>query len=405
MLRLLHTSDWHLGRQLYGHSLIDDQAFALERLLELIDRQKPHALLIAGDVFDRALPPEAAVTLLDRFLQRAAGQRELPVFMIPGNHDSCERLGFASGLLRDRGVTIFAKIEDAFQPVALKGDDGMEALIYGIPFVEPAVIARLLEDQELETPDLALKALCRKMLQAKACQRPAVLLCHAFVAGAETSESEKDIFIGGSSLVNPSAFEGFSYTALGHLHKPQSAGGASVRYSGSLLAYSKSEIPHTKGILEVRLDASSRAACAEHRLPCRRPLRAIEGEFETLLEQAKNDPAREDYVIATYTDHGAVLDAFSKLHAFYPFLLHVSRAIGFNPEELPALSRVRERQAREQSVTELELFAEFYQAVAGQAMSEAERTALIEAIAELERSSQEAPQARQPDAAQARGSR
>lgn len=388
MLRLLHSSDWHLGRQLYGHSLIDDQAYALDRLLDLIDLTHPHALLIAGDVFDRTLPPESAVALLDQFLQRATGERKLPVFLIPGNHDSCERLGFASRLLRDRGVVIFARIDDAFLPVPLKGDDGCEALVYGIPFVEPADVARTLGDLSLETPDLALKTLCREMLSRKSCDRPAVLLCHAFVAGSETSESEKDIFIGGSSVVNPGAFEGFAYTALGHLHKPQAAGQPQIRYSGSLLPYSKSEIAHSKSVLEVHIDPRQQVLVREHHLPQKRRLRAIEGEFNALLQQAADDPRREDYIVAAYSDHGAVLDAFSKLHAFYPHLLHVSRSAGFNPELLPALNRGRK--TREDSMTELDLFAEFYEAVSGQAMTEAERTALIEAIAELDRARDEA---------------
>lgn len=381
MIRLLHTSDWHLGRQLYGRSLLEDQAFALERLLELIERVRPHGLLIAGDVFDRALPPEAAVTLLDGFLHQTAQLRKLPVFLIPGNHDSCERLGFASGLLRSRGVTIFSKVDDAFSPVSLKGDDGREALIFGIPFVEPADIGRALGRHDLETPELALSELCREMKARQPSALPRVLLCHAFVAGAETCDSEKDIFIGGSSVVNVSAFSDFTYVALGHLHRPQKISSENVRYSGSLLPYSKSEIGHDKGIVEIRISSPRDVTCEIHRLASRRPLRFIEGELAQLLRAAAIDPAREDYVIASYTDKGAVLDAFAKLYALYPNLLHVSRAAGFNPESLPSAGA----RATRETVSELDLFSDFFQEASGEALDDEERIALIKILDELGR--------------------
>jgi exonuclease SbcD len=387
MIRILHTSDWHLGRQLFGRSLIEDQTFVLDRLLDLIDSTKPHALFIAGDVFDRSLPPETAVTLLDNFLTEAAAKRGLKVFLIPGNHDSCERLGFASKLLRDRGVTIFATIEDSFSPVKITGEDGAQALVYGIPFVEPIVISRALErraalaNAPLTTPDLAIRALCQALLAEKTEQLPKLLLCHAFVAGGESSESEKEIFIGGSSLVDSNAFAGFAYTALGHLHKPQSAGSPAVRYSGSLLKYSKSEIAHEKGILEVLIrpkgEAKVEISFETHRLPILRQLRFIEAELAELLRAAGEDERRDDYIIASYTDTGAILDARAKLLAVYPNLLNVSRAQKFLPGSAPALAKERER------LSELDLFAEFFSASTGSELSADEREVLIGAINEL----------------------
>jgi DNA repair protein SbcD/Mre11 len=383
MIRLLHTSDWHLGRQLFGHSLIEDQQFVLGELLHLIDQTRPHALLIAGDIFDRSVPPELAVTLLNQFLNEAAGRRKLPIFIIPGNHDSAERVGFASGLLKENGVTIFARLEDAMTPTLLKGDNGAEALVYGIPFVEPSQVVHFLHRHDIENPDQAMAAMTQAILEKKSKELPAILLAHAFVAGSETSESERDIFIGGSSLVRSDAFNGFTYTALGHLHKPQSAGKENIRYSGSLLPYSKSEISHKKGISEVHIH-SDRVEITNHPLKQLRELRLIEGEFHELLRQAETDPQREDYVIAHYTDRGAVLDAFRKLNFFYPRLLHVSRPevqVTWNDDAMSLRTRVK----RDQTVTELDLFAEFYQAVSGQAMSEAERVEIIKALTEIER--------------------
>ena len=388
MIRFLHTSDWHLGRDLFGRSLLEDQSFALEQLLHLIDRLKPHALLIAGDVFDRATPPESAVSLFDRFLLEAAGRRELPVLMIPGNHDSCERLGFASRLLRDRGVTIFARLEDAFRPVVIKGDGGTEMLVHGIPFSEPAAISRFLERDDLVTPDLATGALCRAILERKTCARPAVLLCHAFVVGAQTSESEREIYIGGSSQVDARAFDGFSYAALGHLHRPQTAGGDRVRYSGSLLSYSKSEIGHDKAVLEVSLDPASGAAnVSPHRLPKLRDLRFVEGELDALIARATDERAgREDYVIASLTDAGLVLDARAKLRKVYPNLVHVGRTEGYVPLEAPSLARLKERER----MSELDLFGEFLRESTGAEMTELEREIVAQSLAAIERREREA---------------
>lgn len=382
MFRFIHTSDWHLGRQLYGKSLLEDQAWILERLTELIDAVRPHAFLIAGDVFDRPLPPEAAITLFDRFLTEVTGKRNIPVFLIPGNHDSCERLGFASELLRDRGVTIFSKVEDALAPVSVKGDDGVEALIYGIPFVEPFEIERALGRDDLETPEAALEALCTEILKQKSQSFPSVLLCHALVVGGETSESERDIFIGGSASVHPRIFSGFTYTALGHLHKPQRAGSDTIRYSGSLLPYSKSEASHEKSVNEVRLHNSGEVEVITHRLNPLRRLRYIEGELITLLKEAENDSARDDYIIAGLTDKDAVLDAFAKLNHFYPRLLHISRVVKADSPELNfAQERVREMEA----MNDLELFADFFQSITGTPMDENERQIITEVLADLER--------------------
>lgn len=382
MFRFIHTSDWHLGRQLYGKSLLEDQAAILDRLKDLIETIRPHALLIAGDVFDRPLSPEAAVSLFDRFLTEITGKRNIPVFLIPGNHDSCERLGFASGLLRDRGVTIFSKVEDAFAPVAVKGDDGSEVFIYGVPFVEPFEIAKTLDREDLDTPEAALESLCAEILKRKTESHPSVLLCHALVAGGETTESERDIFIGGSASVHPRIFTGFTYTALGHLHKPQRAGSDSIRYSGSLLPYSKSEVTHEKSVNEVRIHSTGKVEVIPHHLPQLRRLRYLEGELSLLLKEAETDTSRDDYIIVGLTDKDAVLDAFSKLNHFYPRLLHVSRVAHATAFDLSfTQERVREMEA----MSDLELFADFFQSITGTSMNEDERRTVTEILADLER--------------------
>ena len=376
MIRLFHTSDWHLGRLLYGKSLLEEQQFALVRLLELIDEKRPDALLISGDIFDRTLPPEAAVQLFDWFCVEAVLKRKLPVFLIPGNHDSAERLGFGSALLRSSGLTIYSRIEDALKPVRLNGADGSSAMVYGIPFLEPALIARFLEDDSLKTHDAVSRALVTRMRSTFIENTPTVLLAHAFVVGGESSESERDLFVGGSSVIGSDAFDGFDYVALGHLHKPQSAGASSVRYSGSLLSYSKSEIDHAKSVTEVIIDGSA-ISYAFHTLEVKRPLKYVEG---TLAELSVTD-ADDSYMIVGLTDTGPVLDALARLRAVYPNILHVSRSGGYVPTELPSLARARERE----SMSDLDLFASFFNDTVGTELSAEERTVLIETLTSLER--------------------
>ncbi|MEK7357786.1 MAG: exonuclease SbcCD subunit D, partial [Bdellovibrionota bacterium] len=349
---------------------------------EIIDAVKPDALLIAGDVFDRPLPPEAAVRLFDDFLSRVVMERSRPVFLIPGNHDSAERLGFASRLLRERGLTIFSKPEDALKPVKLKCDDGTEAMIFGIPFVEPVQIGRLLGREDIRTFDQATRALSAEMLKHSIAGMPSVLLCHAFVVGGEASDSERDLYVGGSSNVDISAFDGFAYTALGHLHKPQRAGSERVRYSGSLYTYSKSEIGHAKGVSEIRLSPDGTSEVVEHAIEPARRLTYVEGTLESLVAAAAQAERRDDYVLAGLTDPGPVVDALARLRSVYPNLLHVSRVqSAFLPTEIPTAARLNEREA----ISELDLFAAFVQETTGAELSADEREFVLESIRDLDR--------------------
>ncbi|MES2965143.1 MAG: exonuclease SbcCD subunit D [Bdellovibrionota bacterium] len=382
MIRLLHTSDWHLGRFLFGKSLLEDQAAALDRIVEIVDTVRPHAILIAGDVFDRPLPPEMAVRLFDDFLSRVVMERGRPVFLIPGNHDSAERLGFASRLLRDRGFTIFSKPEDALKPVRVRGDDGEEAMIFGIPFVEPVQIGRLLGRDDIRSFDQATRALTTEMKKQMVSGVPSVLLCHAFVVGGEASDSERDLYVGGSSHVDVGAFEGFAYTALGHLHKPQRAGHDRVRYSGSLYTYSKSEVEHAKSASEIRLTKDGSCEVVSHAIDPARRLRYLEDTLEILVTAGSKDERKDDYILAGLTDPGPVVDALARLRAVYPNLLHVSRVQGsFRPEEIPIAAKLREREA----IDELDLFSEFVQETTGQALTADERSFVLDSIRELDR--------------------
>ncbi len=393
MVRFFHTSDWHLGRLLYGKSLLEDQAEVLGRLLDLVDQKRPHGLVISGDIFDRALPPEAAVKLFDWFCTEAVLKRGLPVFVIPGNHDSADRLGFGSGLLRERGLTIFSRVEDALRPARLKGDDRVEVFIYGIPFVEPQLIARYLGQENLKTPDETVRALTKKILAdhsvGDSAHHPAVLICHSFVVGGEACESERDLFVGGSAYVNVDAFDGFAYTALGHLHKPQSAGRENVRYSGSLMTYSKSEVAQTKSVTEIEMAKDGSFKLQELALPPTRDLIYVEGDLQHLVSgaAAQTERERDSYVIAGLTDSGPVLDALAKLRLVYPNVLHVTRAGGYVPASLPS----HEKRIERDSLSDLDLFAEFFRETTSEELTAEERTTLIEALANVQNANRERP--------------
>jgi exonuclease SbcD len=251
-------------------------------------------------------------------------------------------------------------------------------MVYGIPFLDPALISKFLDRPELKTPDEVTRALVEKMRETLPPGLPSVLIVHAFVVGGESSESERDLFVGGSSVVGSDAFDGFSYTALGHLHKPQHAGLESVRYSGSLLSYSKSEVDHAKSVTEVTIAKDGALSFELHPLEVRRPLRYLEGTLEELSAREPDDAL----IIVGLTDSGPVLDALAKLRAVYPNILHVARAGGYVPAELPSLAKARERE----SLTDLELFAEFFNDTVGAPLSDDERVALIETLGSLERS-------------------
>ena len=244
MARFLHTADLHLGRALYGERLLADQEDVLAQLTAHIDANPPDALLIAGDVFDRSVPPAEAIEVLDQFLYAIAGKRSVPVVMIPGNHDSADRLGFGSRLLGEGRLHIVSSLERATTPLIVKDEHG-PIEIFGLPFLEPARVRQYLEDDDIRDHHSATQAMVDHV-RAQATTDRTVLVAHAFVRGGTISDSERALSIGGLDTVDAAVFAPFNYVALGHLHRPQSAGLSHVHYSGSPLKYSASEVGHTK---------------------------------------------------------------------------------------------------------------------------------------------------------------
>jgi exonuclease SbcD len=290
-MRLIHTSDWHLGRTLHGESLLEHAAGFLDWLLAVAAGRGADAVVVAGDVYDRAVPPPDAVALLDAALT-AFARAGIPVIIISGNHDSAVRLGFGSGLSEAAGIHLRTRPGDVARPVVLADDAGPVA-VYGIPYLLPDAAAPALGAERSHASVLAAAA---GLIHADAADRGigrVVIAAHAFITGAAASESERDIRIGGIGDAPASVFGAASYVALGHLHGPQAvtAGETVARYSGSPLAFSFSERDQRKSVTVVDLDAAGRVTTELVPAPVPRPLREVRGRIDDLLARADGDLA------------------------------------------------------------------------------------------------------------------
>jgi exonuclease SbcD len=375
-LRLLHTSDWHLGRALHEESLLADQAWVLDRLVDAVREERPDAVVVAGDVYDRAVPPPEAVELLDDVLTRLAALG-VPVVAIAGNHDSAERLSFGARLLEARGVHLRGAVGRAHEPVVVPG----KGRLYALPFVEPEVVRGMVGDETIRGHAAATAAgLARAREDAAAGALPAVLVAHAFVQGAaQTPDSERPLVVGTAGSVPPDTFAGFDYVALGHLHAPQEVA-PGVRYSGSLLKYSFSEVDHAKAALLVQVDRGS-ATARPIPLGARRDVVRLRGTLAELLARPDLEAHRGDLVEATLDDPGYVLDARRRLQDRFPHVLNVVRSA---LSAAPAQGSFGERVAGA-GRDDLKLFESFFERVTGAVAGPEHRQVLAEALSEISR--------------------
>jgi exonuclease SbcD len=357
-MRFLHTSDWHLGKTLCGTSLLEDQAHVLDQILLAIRDTRPEALVIAGDVYDRAIPPKEAVSLLDAFLVRVIRDEKTPVLMIAGNHDSPERLGFGARFLGENGLFVAGAWSPT--PVILG-----KVAFHLVPYGDPATVRFALEDERIRTHQDALAAQLARAQELHPQGHRSVIVAHAFVRGGLVSESELALAVGGAGEVEGGLFVEFDYTALGHLHRPQDVGGMShVHYAGSLLKYSASEAGHVKAMTLVELPDQGPVRTEPWPLYPRRDLRRLKGHFQDLLTGI--DPGnREDYLFVELLDRGPVLDAMMRLRQVYPNLLGLQGPLEVGSD--PGVLNVDHR-----SLDPETLFATFFQETTGSALSEEE---------------------------------
>jgi DNA repair protein SbcD/Mre11 len=319
-MRLLHTSDWHLGRSLHGEDLLAAQAAYVDHLVETVESEQVDLVVVSGDLYDRALPSVDAVELADEALHRL-GTSRARVVITSGNHDSQRRLGFNSRLVDLAGVHLRTDAGRVDEPVLLEDAHGPVA-VYGLPYLEPDVLTRA---WGLPTRShRAVLSAAMERVRADLASRPrgtrSVVMAHAFVAGGVASESERDISVGGISVVPLELFDGISYTALGHLHGRATLS-ETVRYSGSPIAYSFSEADHLKGSWLVDLGASGFAGATFVAAPVQRPLARLVGTLDELLTDDRFGGHEQSWVQATLTDDTRPLQAMERLRSRFPHAL------------------------------------------------------------------------------------
>lgn len=381
-MRFLHTADWHLGRVYHGISLLEDQAHLLDQFVALVRETKPDAVLIAGDVYDRSVPPAEAVRLLDETLTRIVIGEKTRVILIAGNHDGPDRLGFGAHLLSAAGLIVRGVPGADIEPVLL-GDAHGEVAIYPLPYAEPALYRQLFACEAIADHQAGLAAQMARVRAAHLPARRAVVVAHAFVQGGTVAESERALSVGGTGSVTADVFAGMHFVALGHLHRPQSVGQTHIHYSGSLMKYSFNEADQPKSVSLVEVGAGGTASIERIALQPRRDLRILEGTLQELIAAGANDSGRDDYIMARLTDSGALLDAMSKLRVAYPNALAIERndsagaGAGFDAGQ------------DHRRVGMHELFADFYADMTGKLLDEAARDLLVAEIVALEQGDRE----------------
>ena len=373
-MRLIHTSDWHLGRSFHREDLLGAQGSFLDFLVDTVRTEKIDAVLVSGDVYDRALPPVDAVAVLHDGLRRlqATGTR---VVLISGNHDSARRLGFGSDLIDASGVHLRTEVATAHRPVLLEDADGPIA-VYAVPYLEPDVVRSELACDERSHAAVLTAAMAR--VREDLAERPgarSVVLAHAFVTGAEPSDSERDITVGGVSSVPGSVFHGVDHVALGHLHGSQRISDR-VRYSGSPLAYSFSEEHHTKQVQLLTLGTEPGAAVTVEALPTPvlRPLARVAGRLDDLLGGPGWQSFEDHYLQVTLTDEVRPREPMERLRSRFPHVL----VLGFEPEGATP-GEVASYAARVRGRSDTEVATDFVAHVRGPA-DPAEQSLLREAF-------------------------
>lgn len=294
-MRILHTADWHLGKLFYGSYLTEEQDYVLKhQFLPLIKDEGIDAVVLAGDVYDRSLPPTEAVALFDEIATKITAELKVPFLVISGNHDSAARLSFASRLLSSQGLYIAGELERMTGPVWLDDEDGPVAFLLA-PYAEPAVVRHFFGDDSLRSHQEALAALLSWQQGQIPQGMRTVCAAHAFVAGGLAGDSERPLSIGGSDQVGSDLFTSFSYTALGHLHGPQQITTPTIRYAGSLLKYSFGEARQKKGAVVVDLDGKGKAHPVFHEFTPRHDVRIVSGSFEAVM--AATDDRPDDFIL------------------------------------------------------------------------------------------------------------
>ncbi len=372
-MKIIHLADLHIGKRVNEFSMIDDQKYILNQILEIIDKEKPDAVIIAGDVYDKQVPSIEALELLDSFISDIS-KRKTTTFIISGNHDSAERLAFGSSLMAMGKIYISPVYNGKISKYTLKDDFG-SANFYLLPFVKPSHVKRFFPDKKIESYTDAIKVVIDNLkLDTSEIN---ILIAHQFVTGASRTESE-EISVGGLDNVDASVFEDFDYVALGHIHRPQKIGTERIRYCGTPLKYSFSEVNDTKSVSIIEINSKEDFNLRMIPLIPKRDMRKIRGTYEELTtKNSYENTNTDDYIHVTLTDEFNVVDAIQKLRAIYKNIMKLE------------YDNIRTRESRKinldnmviENKNPLEIFSEFYKLQNNQEMND-EQKEIIKKIME-----------------------
>lgn len=375
-MKLFHLSDLHIGKRVNEFSMIEDQKYILKRILDLAEEEKPDGIILAGDIYDKQIPSAEAVQVFDEFITRLAG-RAIPVFIISGNHDSAERLAFGGRLLNSRGIYLSPVYDGSVTKIPLKDQYGT-VWIRLLPFIRPSTVRHVFENEADLVTDVqtAAETVIRHM-EIDLKDRN-ILVAHQFVTGASRCESE-DVQVGGLDNIDAAVFTPFDYTALGHIHSPQNVGTDRVRYCGTPLKYSFSEVDQEKSITVVELEKKGTVRTSLLPLKPLRDMRKLRGTYLELTDRSfYRDMNREDYIQVTLTDEDDVPDGLQKLRVIYPNIMQLL----YDNQRTKTTQEVDAAQAVEKK-TEIELFYEFYELQNNQPMTKQQKNFAEQLIREI----------------------
>ncbi len=366
-MKIFHLSDLHLGKRVNGYSMLEDQKYILERILGNVKEEKPQAVIIAGDVYDKSMPSEEAVALLDDFLCKLSSLEQHPeVFVIYGNHDSAERLSFGNRLIEQSGVHLSPVFNGKIKSVKMTDEYGA-VTFHLLPYIKPSDVRNAYPDAQIESyTDAVHEAIAR--LDLDTTQRN-VLIAHQFVTDAVRSDSE-DVTVGGMDNVNATAFDGFDYVALGHLHRPQAVPGKeNIRYCGTPLKYSISEKDDKKSILVVEMGAKGSMDYRTIPLQPLHDMREIKGTYDELtLRKNYEGTNQDDYIHVVLTDENDVMDAIGRLRVIYPNIM----SLEYQNKRTSTETQVEKLKNVEQK-TDMEVLEALYEMQNNQKLNDAQR--------------------------------
>ena len=383
-MRFLHTADWHLGKLFGQRYQTEDQRYVLEELLSLVKEAKADAVVVAGDIDDRGGPPAEAVDLMSEVLARCV-EKHSPVLYIAGNHDSASRIDFGRSVMEQSGVYVRGKIVKDAEPVVLEDAHG-PVYFSLLPFAAPPEVRETFGIERTISYDEAMEIVVQDARAKIPTGARSVAIAHAVLAGGQRAESERPLSVGGSDQVRPVHFKGYSYTALGHLHGPQRAGGESIRYSGSLLKYSFDEAKQQKGASIVDLAADGTVKQEFVPLVPRHDVRIVTGTLAELRTAGFDPLPHDDYVRVDLLDTDTILNAYDKLQAIYPNLFALTRP-NWKAKSADELAMRGQEELRKKSG--LALFGDFFAEMTDEFLTKEQEQVLVACFDELEREGRE----------------